>query len=222
MRLMNRGNSFTNLEVTTDGGNFPAGEQPATSPSPSLSTSGGWVVLDTTRSITASGVSVGSVSFRAGGSVVLSGFFVAASGSGSSVSLNSTAAGLVLGGISASSSVAVSGGGMAVLEGDIVGSSAVSFDQAVVVARDSAVAVSGGRIDFARAVAASNAAVGLRLDAGYGGVIALGATIGAADRALGWVELNGLVSNPSGYGIFYRGGSLIPPSDRLNDWRSGL
>ncbi|MCX8500846.1 MAG: hypothetical protein ORO03_04020, partial [Alphaproteobacteria bacterium] len=163
----------------------------------------------------------GSVSFRAGGSVVLDGFFAAARGSGASVVLNNSAAGSVIGGIRSDSSVTIGGTGSSILAGDIIGGSAVTVATAVVVARDLTVAANGGRIEFATAVAARNAVAGLRLDAGYGGVIALGGNIGSSEVSLGWVELNGLVSNLSGYGIFYRGGSFIPPSDWLNNWRAG-
>ena len=98
----------------------------------------------------------------------------------------------------------VTGTGTAILEGDVVGSGAVSFGSAVTVARDSSVAASGGRIDFAKTVAALNAVVGLRLDAGYGGVISLGANDWhSASLSLGWVDLTGTVNNPAG-SIFAR------------------
>ena len=218
VRLMNRGNGFAGLEVTTNGGNFQiaAGRDLSFN---QLDTAGGWVVLETTGSITANRVSAGSVSFRAGGSVSLTGAFAAASGSGSSVSLNGSSS-FVLGGIRSDSSVAVGGTGLAILVGDIVGTSSVNFGTTVAVARDSTVATSGGRIEFARTVAALNAVAGLRLDAGQGGVIALGGNIGSPSLSFGWVELNGEFSNPSSYGIYYPGGSLTS-SDPFHNWRNG-
>ena len=203
VRLLNRDNSFGKLTVQTDGGNFQIASNRDLN-FISLSTAGGSVVLDTTGSITTTNISVGAVSFRAGGSVVLSGFFTAARGTGGSVSLNNSAAGMVLGGIRADSSVNVASSGAVVLEGDVVGSGAVTLGPAVVVARDSTVAVSGGRIDFLRSVAAMNAAVGLRLDAGYGGVIGLGGAIGSPTLSLGWIDITGLLSNPGKFGIFSR------------------
>ncbi|MCX8500097.1 MAG: hypothetical protein ORO03_00130, partial [Alphaproteobacteria bacterium] len=186
VRLMNRTNSFAEISVNTGGGNFMIASDSGLTIT-DLSTSGGSVVLDSRGSITATIVSAGSVIFRAGGPVKLDGFFAAASGSGSSVSLNNAAAGFVLGGIRSDSSVSVTGTGQAILVGDIIGSSSVSFDNMVTVARDSTVASSGGRIEFARTVAALNAVAGLRLDAGFGGVIALGGNIGSPSLSFGWV-----------------------------------
>ena len=204
IRLL-KADPYTGLSVETNGGNFQM-KYSGDLKFRSLNSGGGSVVLDSTGSISGTGsnwLSAGSVSFRAGGSVVLNGFFASASGTGASVSLINSAAGFVLGGISASSSVTVTGTGTAILEGDVIGSGAVSFGSAVTVARDSSVAASGGRIDFAKTVAALNAAVGLRLDAGYGGVISLGANIGTPTLSLGWVDLTGTVNNPAG-SIFAR------------------
>ena len=185
-----------------------------------LDTAGGWVVLDTTGKIDASNVSAGSVSFRAGGSVSLNGAFAAASGTGSSIVLNNSAVGAVLGGIRSDSSLSITGSGSTILVGDIIGGAGVAITTPTVVARDSAVVSNGGRVEFARGAAALNALVGLRVDAGYGGVIALGGSIGSPSLSLGWVELTGLISNPSGNGIYYTGGSLIS-TDRLRNWRNG-
>ena len=206
VRLLNRENDFNGLSVSTGGGNFMISTDNDLWFS-KLDTAGGSVVLDTSGAISGTvepWLTAGSVSFRAGGSVVLNGFFAAANGTGASVSLVNSAAGFVLGGISAASSVSVTGSGNAILEGDVVGSGTVTFDQTVTVARDATVAASGGRIDFASTVAALNATVGLRLDAGFGGVISLGGTIGSPDFSLGWVELNSLIINPNNYGIFAR------------------
>ena len=63
----------------TGGGNFQIASNRDLSFS-LLNTGGGSVVLDTSGSIKATGFSAGSVSFRAGGSVVLNGFFASASG----------------------------------------------------------------------------------------------------------------------------------------------
>ena len=220
LRLLNRANSFGSLSVTTGGGNFMIAKN-GDLIFDGLATGGGSVVLDASGSIKATAISVGSVSFRAGSSVVLSGFFTAASGTGSSVSLNSTAAGLVLAGIRADSSVAVLGDGRAVLAGDIVGNSAVTIQSAVTVVRDSAVIANGGRIEFARAVAAINAIVGLRLDGGYGGVIGLGGNIGSPSLALGWVELNGYLNNPGKFGVYYSLSPATVSSGQLKNWRNG-
>ena len=196
VRLLNRANGFGNLTVSTGGGGFQIASANDLRFN-GLNTGGGWVVLDTTGAISGVGdswLSAGSVGFRAGGSVVLKGWFAAASGTASSVSLINSAASTVLGGIRSDSSVTVSGSGSTVLTGDIVGSSAVTIATTVIVARDSTVVANGGRIEFAKAVAAAVAgslAPGIRLDAGYGGMIHLGGSLGIPTMSLGWVDLTG-------------------------------
>ena len=213
LRLLNRANVFENLWVATDGGSF----QIASSRDlffGALSTSGGSVQLDTPGSIKALTISAGSVSFRAGGSVVLAGTFAAARGSGSSVWLNSSAATAVLSGICSDGAVTVTGSGSTLLAGDIIGHSAVLLGTTVVVARDSSVVSSGGLVAFARSVVSLFPAVrvpGLRLDAGSAGLIVLGGSLGRPTLTLGWLELNGLVSNPSSFSAYYPGGSGLPP-----------
>ena len=83
-----------------------------------------------------------------------------------------------------------------ILIGDLIGNSTVSIDTAVAVGRDSSVTTNGGRVEFAKSVVALNPLVGLRLDAGYGGVIALGGAIGSPTLSLGWIDITGLLSNP--------------------------
>ncbi|MCX8501753.1 MAG: hypothetical protein ORO03_08700, partial [Alphaproteobacteria bacterium] len=97
----------------------------------------------------------------------------------------------------------ITGTGSAILAGDVVGSSLVSFASGVTVARDSSVVSNGGRIDFAKAVA-GNLVAGLRLDAGYNGVIGLGGSIGTPSLSLGWLEITGTLHDPSSYGAFPR------------------
>ncbi|MCX8501109.1 MAG: hypothetical protein ORO03_05390 [Alphaproteobacteria bacterium] len=219
IRLLNPLNRFGSLSVHTGGGNLRITNNQSLIFS-ELATSGGSVVLETRGNITASGLETGRVSFRAGGSVKLSGFFVGADGSGQSVELNNTAAATVLGSIRSDGSVTVNGAGTTILAGDIVGNSVVSIATPVTVANDSTVVTNGGRIEFARSVAALNRVVGLRLDSGYGGVIALGGSLGSPNLSLGWVELNGGLSNPSGYGVFYSGGTDILTT-RQRNWRNG-
>ena len=183
LRLLKRDNSVGTvaspgtLDVSTKGGNFQIASNSPLSFT-KLDTAGGWVVLDTTGKIDASNVSAGSVSFRAGGSVSLTGAFAAASGTGSSIVLNNSAVGAVLGGDSLGQfaehyRLRLDDPGRRHYWG-----CRVAITTPTVVARDSAVVSNGGRIEFARGAAALNALVGLRVDAGYGGVIALGGSIG--------------------------------------------
>ena len=93
----------------------------------------------------------------------------------------------------------------------------------LLVARTSALVTSGGVIAIPQIVSLipNNPLVGLRLDSGYGGTIRFGGAIGSPSLSLGWVELNGGLSNPNGYGVYYPGGSLFPTSERLHNWRNG-
>ncbi|MCX8500408.1 MAG: hypothetical protein ORO03_01740, partial [Alphaproteobacteria bacterium] len=222
LRLLNRANGFANLGVTTEGGSFQIASSRDLIFS-TLSTSGGSVLLDTTGSIKALTIAAGSVSFRAGGSVALAGSFAGARGTGSSVWMSNSAT-AVLSGIFSDGAVTVTGTGSTLLAGDIIGHSAVNLGTAVVVARDSSVVSSGGRVEFARQVDSLFAAVrapGLRLDSGASGLIVLGGSLGSNSLALGWVELNGLVSNPSSFAVYYPGGSWIAMG-RQSHWRNGI
>ena len=219
LRLLNRDNSFSSLTVTTEGGNFQIASDQNLSFN-SLSSAGGSVVLDTSGSIsgnTKAWLTAGSVSFRAGGSVKLDGFFAAANGSGQSVWLNNQAAASVLNCIKADSSVTVTGSSVTILTGEIVGSSSVTIATTAVIARDSSIVSHGGTIEFTQPVvvlfttaqtpgfkAPSVPTPGLRLDAGHGGHIALGGSLGNPTMELGWVEIIGRLTDQSTYGIFAR------------------
>ena len=91
----------------------------------------------------------------------------------------------------------------------------------VLAARDLTVASSGGSIEIAKSVATLTSEVGLRLDSGFGGRMTLGGSLGAPTLSLGWLELNGTVSNPLNYGVFYAGTTMVPPSVSLRNWRNG-
>ena len=185
-----------------------------------LKTGGGSVVIRAGGTITATDLQAGVVSFQAGGAVKLRGFFVGARGSGSSVSLLSSAAGMVLGDVQADSSLSVDGTGSVVLSGTLAGSGSVTVNRPLVVYGAAAIVSAGGRITLAgevngvagslaaslaasvaASVQAGLAASSLLIHSGYNGTIGLGGAVGSR-FALGWVELQaGVIDNPGGYGL---------------------
>ena len=220
VQLLNSAQSVRHLGGGDGGGNLRINSDQSLSFA-ALATDGGFVVLDTRGSISGSGLATGRVSFRAGGSVKLSGSFVGADGSGQSVELNNAAVVTVLGSIRSDGSVTVTGPGSTILTGDIVGNSVVSFATPVTVAHDSTVVTNGGRIEFARSVAALKPSGRAAARFGLWRRDCPGGSLGSPNLSLGWVELNGLVSDPGGFGVYYLGGSLLGTGLRLRDWRNG-
>ncbi|MCX8501059.1 MAG: hypothetical protein ORO03_05130, partial [Alphaproteobacteria bacterium] len=228
--LDNPNNNITNISGDTQGGSVTVVTQGSISlnapEGAGLNSWGGSVVIRAGGSITATELLVGMVSFQAGGAVNLRGFFAGARGSGSSVSLTNSAAGLVLGDVRSDSNLTVDGSGSVILSGSLVGSSSITINRPLVVSGSAEIVSSGGRIRLAGEVNAVAASVvagqaglvhSLRLLSGNNGTISFGGT-GSSRLALGWVELQaGSILNPGAYGFnLLNGRSLIPTTGLLD------
>ncbi|MCX8500753.1 MAG: hypothetical protein ORO03_03525, partial [Alphaproteobacteria bacterium] len=220
----NRFNETASIEVDSNGGSFQLATG-STITSTSLKTAGGWVALRSGGNIKVSGLETGRVSFRAGGSVSLTGSFAGAEGTGSSIVLNSSSAGVVIGSLAAtSSSITLKGSGTAILTGDIVANSSAEIEQKAVVAGPASIVVSSGGVvttnSTINAIAAS-IANSLLISVGSG-QINLGDSIGTTTR-LGWVQLEGYnLNSAGGVSISWFDGSGTPSlSDVKPHWRNG-
>ncbi|MCX8500194.1 MAG: filamentous hemagglutinin N-terminal domain-containing protein, partial [Alphaproteobacteria bacterium] len=124
LRLLNPRNRFATISLHASEGQ----SQIVTSQNlifTDLQAGGGSVSLIAGGSISATGIRAGSVGFRAGGSVLLSGDFLSARGSGQAISLTNNTVVLILGELRSDSSLYLGSRGSLILTGDMAGGTAI-------------------------------------------------------------------------------------------------
>ncbi|MCX8500642.1 MAG: hypothetical protein ORO03_02970, partial [Alphaproteobacteria bacterium] len=190
--LNNPHNGFARLTGTTLGGSVQAITQAGLDIS-GLDTMGGAVQIRSSQSISGREFFVGSLSFNAGGSVVLDGWYSGASGSAASIRLLNRSAGFVVGGLYAVGNISLDSRGSAILTGDIVsnGGGTVEIESPIVIARTLEIGSASGGISLPAQVSSllNGATIHLRLFDGSRGLNNRLDQQGVLYR-LGWVEFN--------------------------------
>ncbi|MDI9409389.1 MAG: filamentous hemagglutinin N-terminal domain-containing protein [Candidatus Pacebacteria bacterium] len=195
LRLTNPLNHFSAITGATGGGSVSITTRGAVLNLDGLTTGGGSVVVVASNGgISGKYLVTGGVHFRAAGPVELNGVMASTSGTGSSVSINNTSAGWVVGNVTSDTAVTLQGSGI-ILTGTVTSrGSSVSVDAPVKVVGDAGI-MSDSLVEVKGPIdAMTGVKDGLKLYAGNNGVINLTANIGAVTR-LGWVEFYASVIN---------------------------
>ncbi|MDI9409766.1 MAG: hypothetical protein QM523_11060, partial [Candidatus Pacebacteria bacterium] len=210
--LTSRANQISQISGNTNGGSISVVTNTTNLKLVGLNTGGGSVVVVNSGGGLSSDqyVNLGSVGFRLTGAVDLQGKIASASGSASSVNLNSQSAGFVVGNVSSDTGVTVAGENKTViLTGTVTAkSSPIEIAPKTVVA-GTVELYSASRVELATVNSISQTLAGLRVVAN---TIVMKGAIGSTAK-LGWVEfIAPNLSNPQAYAINYNGGSVNPAS----------
>ncbi|MDI9409867.1 MAG: hypothetical protein QM523_11585, partial [Candidatus Pacebacteria bacterium] len=210
--LTSRANQISQISGNTNGGSISVVTNTTNLKLVGLNTGGGSVVVVNSGGGLSSDqyVNLGSVGFRLTGAVDLQGKIASASGSASSVNLNSQSAGFVVGNVSSDTGVTVAGENKTViLTGTVTAkSSPIEIAPKTVVA-GTVELYSASRVELATVNSISQTLAGLRVVAN---TIVMKGAIGSTAK-LGWVDfIAPNLSNPHPYAINYNGGTITPAS----------